>query len=540
MGAVDSNYSISYVSGTVTVTPASLTITANNVTISAGSHAAFTFTTTDTGLVDGQTPAVLGRVVCTTSVRGSSTVGTYPITCSGATDPNYIITYVPGTLTVTGSVSPETPIAVVSPTCLAFTGLTQSQCQQWGSQPAAPQTVTLSNIGSGVLNIASVQITGTQASDFSFVNNCLSTLAATAQCTISVSFSPQTVGPSQASLVITDNSNNIANSTQTVTLIGAGLTQLQSNFNRNSIAGRGQSYVWFSGSLTPQNINTQATTNFFMTNGTVTFTANHQNYTVSVPDCIVTFSPNVRTATTSFDTVNNRWVTEAPTSGINGNTFLSALAYPVPYGGLPGSISNVTWTAAFSTDIPGASLTWQWAAAPYSSLPTLPGSRGIQSCNYSSCNVKPVDGNRCTSYNDNENAGTPEGYQKYCCTGATCTGSNHTGNYCNPGGATCKPGPVYTPTCTSAPPTTCGQTCQPVPITVCNKGSQPLCISKVTCTGDFQLCNNVNGTTLQPGQSCTIKVSFSPSQKGTRYGTLQVTDNTTNSPHTVCLTGNGQ
>jgi hypothetical protein len=443
-----------------------------------------------------------------------------------------------GNLTSTVITNPG-PVASVSPTCLAFSGFTQGDCQQWGSQPAAPQTVTLSNTGNGVLNIASVQITGTQAYDFSFVNNCPSNLAAGAQCTISVSFNPQTVGPAQASLVITDNSNDVNGSTQTVSLNGAGLTQLQSNFNENWIAA--VNYVWFSGSMTPQNINPNATTNFFMTNGTMTFTENNQNYSVSIPDSIVTFSPNVTTATTSFDTVNNRWVTVAPTWGIGGNTFLSAVAYQVPNEGLPGSISNVVWTGAFSTDTPGASLTWQWAAAPYDTLPTITDANNNQSCDYNASNVKPVDGNQFNNWNDNENAGTPEGWQSHVHTGATCDGvSNHTGNYCNPGGPTCKLGPVYTPTCSTAPPTTVGQTCPPVPIKVCNKGSQPMCITNVKSTGDFKVSNNVSGTTLQPGQSCTINVSFCPSQKGTRCGTLQVTDNSTNSPHTVYLTGNGQ
>jgi len=174
-------------------------------------------------------------------------------------------------------------------------------------------------------------------------------------------------------------------------------------------------------------------------------------------------------------------------------------------------------------------------------LPTITDANNHQSCDYNASNVKPVDGNQCNNWNDNENAGTPEGWQNHGHAGATCDGvSNHTGNQCNPGGPTCKLGPVYTPACSTAPPSTVGQTGPPVPITVCNRGSQPINITKVTCNGDFQVCNNVSGTTLQPGQSCTINVSFCPSQKGTRCGTLQVTDNTTNSPHTVCLTGNGQ
>jgi hypothetical protein len=522
-----------------TTTPVPITLTNNSsttvtgITISISGPYAVSSTTCGTSLAPGATCTIY--VTFTPTAAGTQT-GTLTITDSASNSPQTV--NLSGNLTGTVVTIPG-PVANVSPGCIAFSGFIQADCQQWGVQPATPQTVTLSNTGSGVLNIASVQITGTQASDFSFVNNCPTNLAAGAQCTISVSFSPQTVGPAQASLVITDNSNDVTGSTQTVSLNGAGLTQLQSNFNENLIAG--VSDVWFSASMSPQNINPSTTTNFFMTNGTLTFTENNQNFSLSVPDSIVTFSPNVTTASTSFDTVNNRWVTVAPTSGYSGNTFLGAVAYQVPNEGLPGSISNVVWTAAFSTDTPGASFTWQWAAAPYSSLPSTTDVNNNQVCDYNSCNVKPVDGPRCNNWNDNENAGTPEGYQSYVYAGATCDGvSNHTGNYCNPGAPTCKLGPVYVPTCSTAPPTTVGQTCPPVPITICNKGSQPLIIANVQCTGDFKVVNNVSGTTLQPGQSCAVNVSFCPTQKGTRCGTLQVTDNSTSSPHTVSLTGTGQ
>ena len=227
--------------------------------------------------------------------------------------------------------------------------------------------------------------------------------------------------------------------------------------------------------------------------------------------------------------------------GINGNTFLSAVGYQVPPEGLPGSISNVAWTAAFSTDTPGASLVWQWAAAPYDTLPTLTDVNNHRSYDYNSYNVKPVDDNHSSQYKDHENAGTPEGWQNQCRAGATCDGvSDHTGKYCNPGGPICKPGPVYVPPCVTAPPTAVGHTSPPVPIKVRNMGSQPVHFTNVKCTGDFQVSNNISGTTLRPGESYTINVTFSPTQKGTRCGTLQLTDNATNSPQMVSLAGDGQ
>ena len=406
-------------------TPQAVTIVNNSSTAITG----FNFSVTGEFAVSSNTcgSSLAAGATCIVYVTFNPTLpgtqtGTLTITDSACNSPQKV--NLAGNLTASTTTAPG-PVATVSPTCLAFTGLTGSDCQQWNQQPSAPQVATLSNTGTGILNIASVQITGPQASEFSLTNNCGTTLAAGANCTLSITFNPQTVGPASASLVITDNSNDVTGSTQSVNLVGAGQTQLQGNFNESNIPGG--DYLWFSGSLAPQNISTHQTTNFYMTNGVVTFTENYQNHAVAIPDSQITFSPNCTTATTTWDSVNNRWVTVAPTSGYNGNTFLSAVAYQIP-NGIPGNVSNVAWTAAFSTDTPGASLTWQWAAAPYNYLPTITDANNNSWCDYKSCNTKPVDGYQCNQWNDNETAGTPEGNQCYNYRGATCDGySNHTG-----------------------------------------------------------------------------------------------------------------
>ena len=50
------------------------------------------------------------------------------------------------------------------------------------------------------------------------------TLAANATCTISVTFTPSVAGPESATLAITDDSGNVAGSTQDVSLSGTGTT----------------------------------------------------------------------------------------------------------------------------------------------------------------------------------------------------------------------------------------------------------------------------------------------------------------------------
>lgn len=97
----ESNYIFSFVDGTLTVTPADLTITANEASRTYG--AANPALTADfDGLVAGDSATDLdGSLTVTTAADASADAGEYGITASGITDGNYHITYVDGTLAVT-------------------------------------------------------------------------------------------------------------------------------------------------------------------------------------------------------------------------------------------------------------------------------------------------------------------------------------------------------------------------------------------------------------------------------------------------------
>jgi YVTN family beta-propeller protein len=100
-GAVDPNYSIAYAQGTLTVTPVQLTITANSVSKVYGA-ALPTLGFSASGFVNGDTNASLTtQPTLSTAATAVSGVGNYPMSISSAVDPNYSITYVQGTLTVT-------------------------------------------------------------------------------------------------------------------------------------------------------------------------------------------------------------------------------------------------------------------------------------------------------------------------------------------------------------------------------------------------------------------------------------------------------
>ena len=102
-GAADTDYTISYVAGTLAVTPAALTITADNKNKLYGA-ALPTLTASYAGFVNGDTSSSLTKkpALVTTATKASHVVGNpYSITATGAVDSDYAITYVAGRLTVT-------------------------------------------------------------------------------------------------------------------------------------------------------------------------------------------------------------------------------------------------------------------------------------------------------------------------------------------------------------------------------------------------------------------------------------------------------
>ena len=97
-GATDPDYNITLVNGTLTIGQANLTISADNKSMTYGGTLP-ALTATYTTLVNGDTPSAISGLVLST-VPASSHAGSYAITASGATDPDYNITLVNGTLTI--------------------------------------------------------------------------------------------------------------------------------------------------------------------------------------------------------------------------------------------------------------------------------------------------------------------------------------------------------------------------------------------------------------------------------------------------------
>jgi hypothetical protein len=93
------NYTITYATGTLTVNPAALSVTADSKTKIYGT-ADPVFTVTYAGFANGETQAVLGGALTLTRALGEN-AGSYLITPGGLTSGNYAITFNTGTLTIT-------------------------------------------------------------------------------------------------------------------------------------------------------------------------------------------------------------------------------------------------------------------------------------------------------------------------------------------------------------------------------------------------------------------------------------------------------
>jgi hypothetical protein len=110
----------------------------------------------------------------------------------------------------------STPIPTVSEPCFSIVGQTVGKT-------STPVKTTLSNLGPGNLNISSIAVTGTNASEFSETNTCGKSLAAGGSCVISMTFTATLVNvPQVATVVISDNAMGGG---QTVNLVGTASKQ---------------------------------------------------------------------------------------------------------------------------------------------------------------------------------------------------------------------------------------------------------------------------------------------------------------------------
>ncbi len=83
-----------------------------------------------------------------------------------------------------------------------------------------------------------------------------------------------------------------------------------------------------------------------------------------------------------------------------------------------------------------------------------------------------------------------------------------------------------------------GSTSQPSTVAMVNNGDSALTLTGITASADFAV-NDDCGSSLSPGATCTLSITFTPQDFASRSGTVTITDNGWGSPHIISLVGNG-
>lgn len=198
-GAASANYDITYVNGTLGVTPASITITADAKSKIYGASLP-TLTASYSGFVLGEGVGDLTTAASlSTTATASSDVGNYPITASGAVSSNYTFSYsagvlsvTPATLTVTANSQSKVYGASLPTLTASYSGFVLSQgTGALSSQPAITTTATASS-GVGTYPIT---VSGGAAGNYNFAYNSGTLTITQAISATTIASSATTVSP---------------------------------------------------------------------------------------------------------------------------------------------------------------------------------------------------------------------------------------------------------------------------------------------------------------------------------------------------------
>ena len=522
-----------------------------------------------------------------------SVVVTFAPTNTVQTTNNLALTYTVGIV--------QTPITVpikgigVNQGVLSF-GTPATFTEAKSAPTSAPQSVTLTNSGTGPVTISSLYLTGGSSSDFAIVptqSTCApgtigATIAAGSSCVVVVTFTaPATVGTYTASALVTaDLGNNVKGSASTTlagTVVVGGLSASPNPIDFGTVAtGASVTFSSLHGfnsiSLTNNNPAPVAITSIAPQNaGDFTVTSN------GCPAGPLTLSNQISRNSCSFDiafapgpTVNgpetaNNIVVSYGLSGQSGQFLIpikgagspALVATPNPLnatGSVGGFGSNPTITIGNGTTSPVTITsvdTFTGAGYSFNSNSCTLGALGPgTTCQIFLTYNPTIPGNSSTSFNVTYTVGSSTTLQTLV---VTLNGSAKAPQ------ATITPDPSPS-TPLVFPAQVINSQSLPLSVKVTNTGNAPLTFDSFKISGanfnDFAIapqqtnispsqypsiasCSSFGfGNTIQSGQSCTIPLTFTPAPSplpggAARNATLTITDNAYPSKtQTVLLEGN--
>jgi large repetitive protein len=408
----------------------------------------------------------------------------------------------------------------VSPATLTFAS------QAVGSTSAA-KNVTVTNQGA-----SSQAVVFAPSASFSETDNCNGNIAAGASCKVSVYFSPALVGKISGALNINDPSNNLLAS---VSLTGTGVAQT---------------------TLMP------ATLAFGNQEVNVASAAKTATFKNNQPGPVTISSITISGGTAPGDYAMSGNCPISPDTLAAGKS--CSITVTLTPSGTGSRTATLTVTHNAPTSPQTVSLTGTGVEPVTLSASSLPFGTVLEG-NTSAAKLVTLTNNEKTALTFTSIATTGD----FAIASNTCGASVAAG-------AACKIGVTFSPTATgaltgtlvftdsapsspqivsltgtgSAPVTilpvslnfvsrTLGTTSPPSTVTLTNHLATSLTMSTIVANGDFSVASNTCGSSVGAGLKCTIGVTFTPTEVGTRTGALTISYDAFGSPSVVNLKGTG-
>lgn len=386
--------------------------------------------------------------------------------------------------------------------------------------PGSPQTLTVSNTGSGTLLISGI----TSSGDFSVSGCAVTSIAAVGSCTLSVVFTPSATGARAGTVVI---ATNAPGSPHVIALSGTGVAPAISlapsplafgSVPTGTSSGAGVTLTNTGGAPLAIAAITAAGTHFAATSACPASLAAGASCQVTV-----SFAPTTTGAHSGQLSVQSDAASGANALALSGTGTAPAVSFnpaSVSFGSIP--VHSTATSVVQLTSSGTASLAIASIAAS--------GTGFTQGHN---CSASLAPGGSCqitVSF-------TPPNAASY--SGALSIQTNAAGS---PHAVPLFAGTATAPAAT-LDPTTLGfpdivvDTTRNSTVTLSNTGSAPLAISAIAITGAFFTQSNACPPSLEAGASCAISVGYAPTSTGTHAGQLSVTSSASTGPTLAAISG---
>ncbi len=395
---------------------------------------------------------------------------------------------------------------------------------QFVGDPPLPRIVTLTNVGSQSLSLGAISVTG----EFSRTHNCPAMLGAGQSCRVAVSFAPSGGGSRTGTLTAAHGGPGGA---AEVDLFGTGKIRSQLEVDPLEL-----DFLWNVLNF-PSNPQTLTLTNLGAAALSITSFAPPPDFS-QTNDCPVNLAPAAScTATVIFtptqvgDRSGNLLIHHTGTGTPQvillkgeGRTQLDITPASIDFGTLPvGGVSEWHFisigngTVNQPVTLNSITISGEFAIAQNPCPSELPPFFGCAlQITFNPASAGPKTGNVMIDASD---LPTPHL--------VPLSGVGVDSAF-----------PTFSPPSLVFGNQTVGTTSAPQNLALTNTGNMALNIVSITTTGPFARTHNCPGT-LQPAQSCSISVTFTPNSSALNVGSLVLQSNAAGSPHTAMLSGTG-